>query len=204
MKKSISISLSFIIIIVFASLGFAVDNSLVEGLRDVKAPVYFPPNTLFLTLTLLTLLAFGLFLLVRFLRAKKEEIEEIPAETRTPWEIAYDQFNDLEKSSLLEEGQFKAYYSQLSGIIRQYFENQFKVRAPEMTTEEFLWSLDKSRYLTAIQNDTLKQFLSSCDIVKFAKFIPRIEEGKESLQLARKLVEETKIVSDRANPVSNK
>lgn len=205
MKKSISISLLFIIIVVFASLGFAVDNLAVEGLRDVKVPVDFPSNTLFLILVLLALFVGGLcLLLVRFLRAKKEEIEEAPAETRMPWEIARDQFNDLEKSSLLEEGRFKVYYSQLSGIIRRYFENQFKVRAPEMTTEEFLWSLEKSHYLTATQNDTLKQFLSSCDIVKFAKFIPRIEEGKESLGLARKLVEETKIVTDETDSVSGK
>ena len=70
------------------------------------------------------------------------------------------------------------------------------MKAPDMTTEEFLWSLEKSQYLTVTQNETLKQFLSSCDIVKFAKFIPGNEDGKESLVLARKLVEETKISTE--------
>jgi len=204
LHTALFISLLLITFISSASLGFAIDNLLAEGLRDVKAPVYFPSNTLFLIIVIFALLAGGMYALMRFLKTKKEEVEEVPVDPRLPWEIAYDQFDELAKSSLLEEGQFKVYYSRLSGIIRQYFENQFKVKAPEMTTEEFLWSLEKSRHLTANQNDTLRQFLDSCDIVKFAKFIPRIEEGKESFLLARKLVEEIKIVVDAAGSVSGK
>jgi len=204
MKKSILIIFLLGFFIALPSMGFAIDSPLNEGLRDVKAPVYFPSNNLFLITGILILLAGGIFALIRFLGAKKEVVEEAPIDPRMAWEIAYDQFDELEKSSLLEEGQFKLYYSQLSGIIRQYFENQFKVRAPEMTTEEFLWSLERSHHLTADQNDTLKQFLDSCDIVKFAKFVPRMEEGKESFQLAKKLVEETKIVIDETGSVSTK
>ena len=202
MKKSILIIFLLGFFIVLPSMGFTIDNPLNEGLRDVKAPVYFPSNNLFLITGLLILLAGGIFALTRFLKAKKETVEEVPIDPRMAWEIACDQFDVLEKSSLLEEGQFKTYYSQLSGIIRQYFENQFKVRAPEMTTEEFLCSLENSGHLTADQNDTLKQFLDSCDIVKFAKFIPRVKDGRESFQLARRLVEETKGVIDEANSAS--
>ena len=54
------------------------------------------------------------------------------------------------------------------------------------------------------QNDILKQFLNSCDIVKFAKYIPRIEEGKDSIQLARKLVEEAKVAVNETDSVSSK
>jgi len=187
---------------IFALKGFAVDNLPIESLRDIKGPVLFPSNYLLLVITLLALLAGGMYALMRFLRTKKEEVEEIPVDPRMPWEIAAEQFDELEKSSLLEDGQFKTYYSQLSGIIRSYFENQFDIKAPEMTTEEFLWSLDKSHHLTSSQNDTLKQFLNSCDIVKFAKYIPQIKEGKESIQLARKLVEETKVVADVTDSVS--
>ena len=204
MKRNILIVFFFSILITVSSNGLAIDDPLTEGLRDVKAPVYFPSNSLFLIIGILIFLAGGIFALIRFLRAKKEVVDEVPVDPRMAWEIAYDQFDELEKSSLLEESQFKVYYSQLSGIIRQYFENQFKVRAPEMTTEEFLWSLERSHHLTADQNDTLKQFLDSCDIVKFAKFVPRMEEGKESFQLAKKLVEETKIVVNETGSVSTK
>jgi len=202
MKRSLSISFTLLTFVISASKGFAVDNLSIESLRDIKGPVLFPSNYFFLAILILALLAGGIYALIRFLKAKKGEAEEVPVDSRMPWEKAYEQFDELEKSSLLEDGQFKTYYSKLSGIIRSYFENQFNIKAPEMTTEEFLWSLDKSHHLTSSQNDTLKQFLNSCDIVKFAKYIPRIEEGKESIQLARKLVEETKVVVDEAGSVS--
>ena len=204
MKQSLSKLLCLLIIMVFASKGIASDNISIESLRDIKGPVLFPSNYLFLILLIVALLTVGVYVLMKILKNKKEEIEEVPVDPRMPWEIATEQFDRLEKSSLLEDGQFKAYYSKLSGIIRSYFENQFTIKAPEMTTEEFLWSLDKSHHLTSGQNDILKQFLNSCDIVKFAKYIPRIEEGKESIQLARKLVEETKAITDEAESVSSK
>ena len=133
-----------------------------------------------------------------FFKVKKNKVQEAPADTRLPWEIAYQQLDELAKSSLLEEGQFKVYYSRLSDIIRRYFEHQFGVRAPEMTTEEFLWSLERSNDLTANQKSALKKFLSSCDIVKFAKYVPQATEGKESFQLALELVNETKIRADQS------
>ena len=204
MKRNLSTSLLILNFVIISSKGFAADNLSIESLRDIKGPVLFPSNYYFLVIIILALLAGGTVALRRFLKAKKEESEKLPVDPRMPWEIAYDQFDELEKSSFLDDGQFKTYYSQLSGIIRQYFENQFNIKAPEMTTEEFLWSLDKSHHLTSSQNDTLKQFLNSCDIVKFAKYIPHIEEGKESIQLARKLVEETKVIVDETDSVSTK
>jgi len=202
MKRSLPISLCFLIFVISASKGFTVDTLSIESLRDIKGPVFFPSNYFFLAILILALLAGGIYALIRFLKTKKKEGEEVPVDPRMPWEIAHEQFDELEKSSLLKDGQFKTYYSQLSGIIRSYFENQFNIKAPEMTTEEFLRSLDKSHHLTSSQNDTLKQFLNSCDIVKFAKYIPPIEEGKESIQLARKLVEETKVAVDKTDSVS--
>ena len=202
MKRSLLTLVYLLIFVISASKGFAADNLSIESLRDIKGPVLFPTNYYFLATIILALLAGVMYVLMRFLKTKKEEVEEVFVDPRMPWEIAYEQFDELEKSSLLEDGQFKTYYSQLSGIIRSYFENQFNIKAPEMTTEEFLWSLDKSHYLTSSQNSTLKLFLNSCDIVKFAKYIPHIEEGKESIQLARKLVEETKVTVNETNSVS--
>lgn len=199
MKRSTLIIILFVFLISLPSLGFAADNRVVanladEGLRDVRSPVYFPPSFLLLFIILFVLLIGGIIALMYFLRVRKEKIEEVSVDTRLPWEIAYAQFDDLAKSSLLGEGQFKEYYSRLSSVVRYYFENQFKIRAPEMTTEEFLWSLEDSGVLTVSQKSTLKEFMNSCDIVKFAKHIPRVEEAEESFQLARQLVDETKRV----------
>lgn len=189
--------LGYLILFFVCGLGFAADNAAVpgvaeEGLRDIKAPVYFPPGHFLWWLIFLALLIGGITAWVYFRKAKGRKIEEPPADTRSPWEIARDEFDALAGSGLLERREFKAYYSRLSDIVRKYFENRFRVRAPEMTTEEFLWSLEDSRDLTAGQKKALKNFLDSCDVVKFAKYVPRADEGKESFRLARELVEATK------------
>ncbi len=193
MKKYFLITSLFILFITTAGA------NLPEGLRDVKAPVSFPSNYLLLVTILIILLIGCILALIRFLKAKQAKVEELPIDTRLAWEIAFEELEQLEKSSLLDEGQFKVYYSRLSDIVRKYFENQFTIKAPEMTTEEFLWSLKELHEFTAAQKDALKNFLNSCDIVKFAKYIPGIEEGKESFQLAWRLVEETKIVLNGEN-----
>ena len=182
----------------FASLGLAADNAAVanEGLLDVRAPVSFPANYFYLLIIPAALLIGSLLIFVYLKRKRKIRVEELPVDTRRPWEIAYDQFKVLEKTSYLQEGRFKEYYSELSGIIRLYFENRFNIRAPEMTTEEFLRSLERSRDLTASHKETLKKFMASCDIIKFAKHIPGVDEAKDSFAFARQLVDETKVKDD--------
>ncbi len=181
--------------IFLASVAFADGNAIVasEGLRDVRAPVYFPANYFLLFAVLLIALIASLAAFIYLKRKKADVTEEKPVDTRSPWEIAYDQFVQLAKCSYLEEGRFKEYYSELSGIIRYYFENRFNIRASEMTTEEFLWSFERLRDLKTEYKETLKKFMAFCDIIKFAKHIPRVEEAEESFQFARQLVEETKI-----------
>ena len=183
------------------SAGFAIAEGTVttppaplEGLRDVKAPVYFPSNYIVALIFLLVLGITAGIIWYYFFKIKKSKLPDVPVDTRLPWEIAYEQLNELKKNALLEQGQFKLYYSKLSDVVRQYFENQFGVKAPEMTTEEFLWSLEKSNDLKDNYKSSLKKFLSSCDIVKFAKHIPQMNEGIESFQLAKALIDETKTV----------
>src|SRR5207245_506058 len=60
------------------------------------------------------------------------------APRRPPHEIAAAELERLRGRRLVEHGAFKEYYSALSDIVRRYLEDRFKLRAPEMTTEEFL------------------------------------------------------------------
>jgi len=184
------------------SLGNAEDNLAltvlaVDSLRDVHGPVNFP-ESFFLWIVALVLVIAGIILYFKF-KPKNVNIAVRPVDTRTPWEIAYTELNRLKNTDLLEDGHFKEFYSRLSDIIRQYFERRFQIKAPEMTTEEFLWLLDGSRNLSADQRSTLKKFLNSCDIVKFAKYVPQISEAQESFNLAFLLIEVTKEIESVQN-----
>ena len=164
-----------------------------EELRDVKPPVDWPAHWTFVyVLIFILLMAFLAWLLYFFKRRRViQKTKEIP---QTAWDTAYERLSELKSRNLPSEGKFKEYYSILSDIVRRYMEERFSLRAPEMTTEEFLNHLKELDSLIVSQKTALKDFLNSCDLVKFAKYGPGLKECEESFTLAQRLVEETKII----------
>lgn len=159
-------------------------------IHDVKPPLDLPFNPFWVIV--FSLLFLIILVGIIFCWRKRKKPAPAAVIVKSSWEKAYEALSALEKSTLLSQLQFKEFYSQLSDIVRHYLEERFHYKAPEMTTEEFLFSLKGSDQLNEKQKDTLKEFLTSCDMVKFAKYVPVIDEAKKSLQLARQLVEETK------------
>ena len=106
----------------------------------------------------------------------------------------FDALEELEaiKGAFTQAGDVKDYYARISDCVRDYIERLFKVNAPEMTTEEFLESLKDSQALPPAEKDLLKQFMSACDLVKFAKYKPTVEEISSVLSSAKKFIEETR------------
>jgi hypothetical protein len=79
----------------------------------------------------------------------------------------------------------------VSDTIRWYLEERFDFRAPERTTEEFLYELQATNLLTPDQKTSLGDFLNRCDLVKFAKYEPGEPELRDLHASAVRLVEET-------------
>jgi hypothetical protein len=79
----------------------------------------------------------------------------------------------------------------VSDTVRQYLEERFNFRAPERTTEEFLHELKATDLLLADQKDSLGEFLSVCDMVKFARYEPGEPELQALYESAVRLVDET-------------
>ena len=90
------------------------------------------------------------------------------------------------------------WYVELSDIVRRYLEDRFGIRAPELTTEEFLHEARRLGELDEPHRALLSAFLEGCDRVKFAGHEPGTDESRGSLDLARRLVEETMIVTPAA------
>lgn len=89
-----------------------------------------------------------------------------------------------------------AFYVAVSGVLRVYLEERFALRAPERTTEEFLRELEGGDALAREHRRDLERFLSQCDLVKFAKFVPGEAEHLATWQVARAFVDTTR--ADRA------
>ena len=129
---------------------------------------------------------------VLLVRKFKKKAIEAAARIRPPDEIAYEKLNELKAMRLPEKGLVKEYYVRLSEIVRYYLEDRFSFRAPEMTSEEFLEGLRESSKLKIEHKQLLREFLSHCDMVKFAKYGPTPLEMMDSFSSAERLVDQTR------------
>jgi hypothetical protein len=91
--------------------------------------------------------------------------------------------------------------SLVSDVLRGYVEERFDLRAPERTTEEFMEELRSSPKLHGDHKSLLEDFLSRCDLVKFARFEPTLPELEALLGSALRFVDETSpAASESENP----
>jgi hypothetical protein len=79
----------------------------------------------------------------------------------------------------------------VSDTIRLYLEERFNFRAPERTTEEFLHELKATNHLLPDQKQSVGDFLSICDMVKFARYEPGQPELEALHSSAVRLIDET-------------
>ncbi len=160
-----------------------------DELRDIRGPVGLRPD-------LWPWIALGIAVVAAVVwlsfRHRHIFVRPVPvAPPRPAWEIAAEALGRLERGPFLAEGRYKEYYSALSGIVRAYIEARFDIRAPEMTTEEFLAMSRSSEKLNDVQKRFLYDLLQSSDMVKFAKYIPQEGHARENLVWAKNFVEET-------------
>jgi hypothetical protein len=83
------------------------------------------------------------------------------------------------------------FYTRLSDIVRQYLEGQLGLRAPERTTEEFLYEVSRDHSLSMEHGELLGTFLQESDLVKFAKFLPGADDMDRAFGAAEKFVRDT-------------
>ena len=114
------------------------------------------------------------------------------ARQRSAYEIARAKLQRLLDSPRPTAEQIDAFYVELSGIVRKYLEDRFELRAPELTTEEFLASVGESPDLSGEHQALLREFLRQADLVKFAGVQPSDEDIERSIEAAWRFLEETR------------
>jgi hypothetical protein len=161
-----------------------------SDVRDIKGPVMVPRDY-----TLLGWIAFGVVALVALiallLRWVNRPRQGRAIAVRPPHELALEALARLRADRLVEQGRQEEFYVRLSGIVRGYLEARFRLRAPEMTSEEFLQAAQRDPQLTTPQRVRLGQFLSEADLVKFARHQPTVEDADRAHEAARELVTST-------------
>jgi hypothetical protein len=107
-------------------------------------------------------------------------------------EVAYQRLRELVAQDLVAQGMIKEFYERISNILRHYIEDRFDLRAPERTTEEFLFELGSSSALEGADKERLREFMTHCDLVKFAKFQPEAAQIQRTFDLVKEFIEKTR------------
>lgn len=174
----------------------AVDTT--KGIYDIKQPLavsysfwdWLHDNWHWLLLGLVPVLALiGAWYYFRKVKKPVAVVEKavpvLPAHV-----LAMDQLNALRAKKLWEQGEVKAYYSEMTDIIRVYLEKRYNIDAMEQTSDEILTGL-QSAVIPDGSRTALREILLLSDLVKFAKALPVATENELSMEQAIGFISDT-------------
>ena len=156
----------------------------VTGEMEVNPRKDLPPLSWRLVgLSLLALLAaaaalYGLYALSRYLARRVRE------HRMSPIERAWAELARLMKKGLPKRGRYKDFYVELTMVVRRYVQRRYGIKAPHLTTEEFLRECSASNGAVGA-SASLKGFLESADLVKFAGVEATVEMADAAAEAAR-------------------
>ncbi|MDX1775240.1 MAG: hypothetical protein R3297_01520 [Desulfobulbales bacterium] len=167
------------------------------GIKDIRPPLSLPPDRILQFMVVGLVIILAALAAAGFLYWKKTAAASEPADSALrPEEIALQELTLLLKEDLLNKGEIKSFHLRISNILRRYIENRFALQAPERTTEEFLTELSLAESaentLLGSHKSLLTDFLTQCDLVKFAKHEPTKAESEKTIIICREFIEKTK------------
>lgn len=157
-----------------------------QGLYDIKPIIEVDKSASkwwLYFLGILLILAFVAFLLYWFIWREKPLTDEEKVALLPPYERAKLALKALDNAHYLENNEIKAYYSDLTQIIRKYLDEKVYDRALESTTDELINRLNLLRDGNQIDIskddiENIETILKRADLVKFAKSKPDVELAK--------------------------
>ena len=131
-----------------------------------------------------------------FIREKPLTPEEEEA-LLPPYERAMLNLKKLEESRYLIQDEFKAYYTELTEIVRAYLEEEVEIDALESTTSQLMDKLEmlKDAGRLELHEETLVKFrriLETADLVKFARSKPDLKQAETDRETMTEIVRDTK------------
>ncbi len=170
----------------------AVKVNVQEEIKDIKEPLTIPIDWRLILLYILIGIALAAAAVYFYLRIKRKR--ELLAGLKKiyipPHVTALTSLDELEKKSLWQKGLIKEFHSEVTGIIRKYFEGRFGFPSLELTTGETIELLNNTKEAGTVVKDTT-EFLNYADLVKFAKFVPMNEVNEMMMKKAYSIVEST-------------
>lgn len=172
--------------------------------RDIKDihSIRTPFNLVYLLVGLFLIVV--LYLAFRFVkrmgtRSSTQQPQKVIIPPEEAHVIALRALESLKRSKYIRFEQFKEFYSELTHILKQYFENRYLVDALEQTTSEFLETMNSMPEFDEQMTTETYQLLEKADFIKFAKARSDELESGKALSLAIDLVNRTKVQSNQGD-----
>ena len=170
-------------------------------IKDIIAAEEGPSSEWWKLLILFVLIivsGFASYFIIKRLQNDKEQKEEFFA---SPIEKAIAYLQNLDKKQLVQRGDVKEYYSEMTDIARTYIEESIDIPAMESTSRELMDALkkaisDKKMFVNREELDKFRQVLENADLVKFAKSQPLQFEIEKDKSIIDKFI----LIVDKALP----
>ena len=175
-----------------------------ELLKDLRPPVDLSPPLwkhpvllAIAALAVVTSMVSVAFLIHHHLRARAAQL--VPeGDTRTPWEVAIQEIDEIERLDLPGDGRYKEHYALIFQVMQTYvratfLENGGRPDATDMTTEEMgtaIWQSSLDRKNARLVVDLLLE----ADLVRFSNYPSSESEAYGALRQARDIVRDTTAV----------
>jgi hypothetical protein len=180
--------------------GVAIDPQ--GDIKDIKppldAPWLFEDYLPYLVALGLVIAGIGAYYLLRRKR-RSEALGVLAHEPSIPPHVeALAALRALEDKRLWQQGRSKDYYSEVTEILRRFFERQYGILALEQTSDEILQQMKRVPEAVSVEN-VMRSFFTDADLVKFARYQPTPEEHERELRSAYEMV---RALSIKTAPIS--
>jgi len=163
------------------------------GPKDILNPP-FVWSDWYLTIAFSVLLfpmGFLLYYLLKRMMDNQPIIRKVKVEPKRPaHEVALQELERIKEEKAWQKGMQKEYYTDLTEALRNYLQGRFGFNAMEMTSSEIIDKLLEVKDETALAE--LRGLFQTSDLVKFAKYVPLINESDANLLHAVQFVNNTK------------
>ncbi len=171
-----------------------VDTS--KEIKDIKPVLSVPLTVAEISLIFGTVVGIALIVYSIYIYRKRKKartpVEKYVPPPKAAHALAFDELAQLKEKRLWQQGLIKPYYSEVTEILRRYFENRYGFMALEKTTDETLDDLHRFAGAHPVMDETART-LRRADLVKFAKYEPSIPEHEEMMAVAFDIIEKTKV-----------
>ena len=182
------------------------EEDIKEDIRGIKDVMPIEPSYLYLLFSIpfiIVVLILAVILYNKVVIAKRGGAKKEVNISLLPHEEAYRELEALPHAKVVHDGKMeKEYYSRLSEIVKHYLARRFDIDTLDRTTVE-LGSLIKDVLMVDTSRQDIYSLLTMCDMVKFAKFRPQINDILNHYQLTKDIIDQTRQVDETENQIEN-